>query len=108
LPALGLDKLSKLEFFEPDLQRFPCLRLAYEAMAVGGTMPAAMSAANEVAVAAFLRRRIRFVEIPIVIEATMRSHASQPCSSIEAVLEADRVARHTAESLVNRSASAVT
>jgi 1-deoxy-D-xylulose-5-phosphate reductoisomerase len=100
LPALSLDKLSKLEFFDPDLERFPCLRLAYEAMREGGTMPAAMSAANEVAVAAFLARRIKFMEIPRVIWETMERHDTQPCSSIEAVLEADRWARAFAESAI--------
>lgn len=99
LPALGFDKLSRLEFFEPDLERFPCLRLAYEAMREGGTMPAALSAANEIAVASFLNRRIKFMEIPQVIEATMEAHVTQPCSSIEGVLEADRWARSHAEQL---------
>src|SRR5262245_60422 len=84
LPPLGFEKLSRLEFFEPDFERFPCLRLAYEAMREGGTMPAAMSAANEVAVASFLQKRMGFMEIPAVIEATMLSHDKQPCSSIEA------------------------
>ncbi len=101
LPALGLDKLAKLEFFEPDFERFPCLRLAYEAMREGGTMPAAMSAANEIAVASFLDRRIRFMEIPRLIESTMQAHNKQPCSSIEAVLEADRWARKHAANAVS-------
>ena len=99
LPFLGLDKLSKLEFVEPDLERFPCLALAYDAMGEGGTMPAAMSAANEVAVAAFLSERIRFMEIPRIIAKTMEAHVTLPCSSIEAVLEADRWARSFAGSL---------
>jgi 1-deoxy-D-xylulose-5-phosphate reductoisomerase len=99
LPFLGLDKLSKLEFVEPDLERFPCLALAYDAMSEGGTMPAAMSAANEMAVAAFLDERIRFMEIPRIIAATMEAHSTVPCSSIEAVLEADRWARAFAGSL---------
>jgi 1-deoxy-D-xylulose-5-phosphate reductoisomerase len=103
LPALGLEKLSRLEFFEPDLERFPCLRLAYEAMREGGTMPAALSAANEVAVARFLQRRMKFMDIPRVIEGTMDAHRTQPCSSIEAVLEADRWARAHAERLVESS-----
>src|SRR5262249_34895259 len=64
LPPLGLEKLARLEFFEPDFERFPCLRLAYEAMRAGGTMPAALSAANEIAVASFLAREIRFMDIP--------------------------------------------
>jgi len=99
LPALGFDKLARLEFFEPDLERFPCLRLAYEAMREGGTMPAALSAANEIAVASFLNRRTKFMDIPRVIEATMQAHKTVPCSSIEAVLEADRWARSHAEKL---------
>jgi 1-deoxy-D-xylulose-5-phosphate reductoisomerase len=99
LPALRLDQLSRLEFLEPDLERFPCLGLAYDAMRAGGTMPAAMSAANEVAVAAFLDERIRFMDIPRIIGLTMDSHDTQPCSSIELVLEADRWARSHAGSL---------
>ena len=97
LESLGWDKLSRLEFFEPDLVRFPCLRLAYEAMREGGTMPAALSAANEVAVAAFLNREIKFMDIPLIIERTMEAHTTQPCESIESVLEADRWARSRAE-----------
>jgi 1-deoxy-D-xylulose-5-phosphate reductoisomerase len=103
LPPLSFEKLSKLEFFEPDLERFPCLRLAYEAMREGGTMPAAMSAANEIAVAAFLSRCLNFMDIPRVIEETMTAHEKQPCSSIEAVLEADRWARAHAGLLVDKS-----
>jgi len=93
LPSLRLDQLSKLEFLEPDIERFPCLGLAYDAMRAGGTMPAAMSAANEVAVAAFLDQRIRFMDIPRIIASTMDAHNTEPCSSIESVLEADRWAR---------------
>ncbi len=107
LPALGFEKLAKLEFFEPDLQRFPCLRLAYDAMREGGTMPAAMSAANEVAVASFLNRRIGFMDIPRVIAETMSAHQTASCSSIEAILEADLSARAQAESIIKRSALAV-
>ncbi|MEK6405435.1 MAG: 1-deoxy-D-xylulose-5-phosphate reductoisomerase [Acidobacteriota bacterium] len=103
LPSLGFDKLARLEFFEPDLERFPCLRLAYEAMREGGTMPAALSAANEIAVASFLNRRIKFMDISRVIEGTMEAHKTQACSSIEAVLEADRWARAHAEQLTEGS-----
>jgi 1-deoxy-D-xylulose-5-phosphate reductoisomerase len=100
LPPLGWDKLARLEFFEPDMVRFPCLRLAYDAMREGGTMPAALSAANEIAVAAFLNRQIKFMEIPRIIEQTMEAHATQPCETIEAVLEADRWSRSCAERLL--------
>jgi 1-deoxy-D-xylulose-5-phosphate reductoisomerase len=108
LPALNFEKMSKLEFFEPDFERFPCLRLAYEAMREGGTMPAAMSAANEIAVAAFLSRCIKFMDIPRIIEDTMLAYEKQSCSNIEAVLEADRWARAHADMLVNKSLSAET
>src|SRR6185369_1550380 len=100
LPALGFEKLARLEFFEPDFERFPCLRLAYDAMREGGTMPAALSAANEIAVAAFLDGRMKFMDIPRVIEGTMEAHDTQPCSSIESVLEADRWARSHAAQLI--------
>jgi 1-deoxy-D-xylulose-5-phosphate reductoisomerase len=100
LPPLGLDKLARLEFSEPDLRRFPCLALAYDAMREGGTMPAAMSAANEVAVAAFLERRIGFMDIPRTIRQTMEAHDTHPASSLEAVMEADAWARTHAWSLV--------
>ena len=108
LPPLSFEKLARLEFTEPDVERFPCLRLAYEAMREGGTVPAAMSAANEVAVEAFLNRRINFMGIPRTIEETMQAHTRQACSSIEAVLEADRWARSYAESLIADSRSAGT
>ena len=101
LPSLGLDKLSKLEFFEPDLHRFPCLGLAYDAMREGGTMPAAMSAANEVAVAAFLDRRIGFMDIPKTISAVMEAHRTLPAASIEVVLETDSWARRSAETKID-------
>ena len=97
LPQLGIERLSRLEFFEPDLERFPCLRLAYDAMREGGTMPAALSAANEVAVARFLDKKIAFMDIPHVIADTMSAHDTRPCSSIEAILEADGWARARAE-----------
>jgi 1-deoxy-D-xylulose-5-phosphate reductoisomerase len=93
MPRLGLEKLSRLEFFEPDTKRFPCLRLAYEALREGGTAPAALSAANEIAVACFLERRIKFMDIPRIIAETLESHDTQPAGSLEAVLEADRWAR---------------
>jgi 1-deoxy-D-xylulose-5-phosphate reductoisomerase len=102
LPPLGLGNLARLEFLEPDFERFPCLRLAYEAMREGGTMPAAMSAANEVAVAAFLDRRLGFMDIPRLIEETMQSHETEPCSSIESIQSADAWARARAESLIGR------
>src|SRR5215831_4873520 len=108
LPPLDLTALAALHFEAPDLGRFPCIALAYRALRVGGTLPAAMNAANEEAVKAFIEERIRLTDIPRVIEATMDFHSPQPVSSLETVLETDRSARTSAiaeiEKLVNKSA----
>ncbi|HEV8371011.1 MAG TPA: 1-deoxy-D-xylulose-5-phosphate reductoisomerase [Pyrinomonadaceae bacterium] len=93
LPALDLTAISSLHFEAPDLERFPCIALAYRALAAGGTLPAAMNAANEEAVNAFLDERICLTEIPAVIEAVMDSHSPKPVDTIETVLEVDRWAR---------------
>jgi 1-deoxy-D-xylulose-5-phosphate reductoisomerase len=105
LPSLDFEELGRLEFLKPDMQRFPCLGLAYEAMSEGGTMPAAMNAANEIAVAAFLDGRIGFMEIPELIARTMEMHNTVPASSIEVVLETDRWARSFTEGRIGRTGS---
>jgi 1-deoxy-D-xylulose-5-phosphate reductoisomerase len=96
LPPLDLTAVSGLHFEAPDIERFPCIGLAYRALIAGGTLPAALNAANEVAVGAFLDERICLTEIPQVIEAVMNGHANQPVVDIQTVLEADRLARETA------------
>ncbi|MCK6501240.1 MAG: 1-deoxy-D-xylulose-5-phosphate reductoisomerase, partial [Nitrospira sp.] len=101
LPSLDLTEIGKLTFFKPDHDRFPCLSLGYEALRIGGTMPATMNAANEVAVDAFLQDGIRFLDIPDIIRSTMEAHAPRPIDGLEAALEADRWARDKAESLVH-------
>jgi 1-deoxy-D-xylulose-5-phosphate reductoisomerase len=93
LPPLDLTSISGLHFEAPDLDRFPCIALAYQALNAGGTLPAAMNAANEQAVAAFLDERISLIEIPHVIEAVMNGHSNRPATNIETILEADREAR---------------
>src|SRR5260370_26106184 len=93
LPPLDLAALSALHFEAPDLDRFPCISLAYRALNAGGTLPAAMNAANEEAVRAFIEERICLTEIPHVIEAVMNNHSNKPALEIETVLEADRYAR---------------
>ena len=93
LAPLNLASCGKLEFYEPDPERFPCIELAYAALRQGGTMPAVLNAANEVAVAAFLDERIRFGEIPKLIRAACDAHQPQPVTSLEAVLAADAWAR---------------
>lgn len=97
---LDLAALGALHFERPDREAFPCLDLAYAAGRAGGTLPAAMNAAKEVAVAAFLQGRIAFLEIPRIIDKVMASHPNRLAPSLEEVLEADREARLRAEALV--------
>jgi 1-deoxy-D-xylulose-5-phosphate reductoisomerase len=94
LPRLDLASLYRLEFFAPDEDRFPCLRLAYQALRVGGTMPAVLNAANEVAVAAFLERKIPFGGIARLIEQACSAHQAVPVGDLETVLATDQWARH--------------
>ena len=96
LPPLDLTAVSGLHFEAPDHDRFPCIRLAYRALREGGTLPAAMNAANEEAVAAFLNQRISLTEIPQVIEAVMNQHSNQPAKDIQTILDADHEARRSA------------
>ena len=102
LPPLDLAALSALHFEAPDLDRFPCISLAYRALREGGTLPAAMNAANEEAVRAFIEERICLTEIPQVIKAVMDSHVNQPVQQIETVLEADSNARLAAVSEIEK------
>jgi 1-deoxy-D-xylulose-5-phosphate reductoisomerase len=93
---LDLTTLSGLTFFNPDLERFPALKLAYRAVQDGESMPAVMNAANEIAVEAFLNGRIGFMAIAESIERVMDLHKPHALNSIEEVLEADRWGRRTA------------
>jgi 1-deoxy-D-xylulose-5-phosphate reductoisomerase len=97
LPALDLTALSSLHFEAPDFQRFPCITLAYRALREGGTLPAAMNAANEVAVPAFLEEKISLTDIPRIIEAVMDGHDTQPATELSTILDADRSARIAAQ-----------
>ena len=97
LRGLDLVKAGRLDFYEPDNERFPCLGLAYRAAKTGGTMPAVLNAANEIAVGAFLGEAIGFTDIPKIIGGTMSQHRVRDVTSVGDVLEADRWAR--AESL---------
>lgn len=91
--SLDMFKIAQLDFEAPDFKRFPCLRLAYEALAAGGNMPAVLNAANEVAVEVFLTGRIPFTAIPVMIEDVMKSTERQIVSDLEGVLMADSQAR---------------
>jgi 1-deoxy-D-xylulose-5-phosphate reductoisomerase len=97
---LDLFAVKRLDFEAPDFQRFPCLQRAYDAVRAGGTMPAILNAANEVAVAAFLDEGIRFTAIPDVISHCMDGIAAGKADSIEHVLDADRSARELAEKYI--------
>ena len=106
LPPLDLTAVSGLHFEAPDHDRFPCISLAYRALAAGGTLPAAMNAANEEAVSAFLNERICLTEIPQVIETVMNEHLNQPANDIETILQADREARDAANAAIGKLAKA--
>ena len=93
MKPLDFRRLSELTFEEPDLERFPCLNLAYKALKIGGTMPAALNAANEIAVQAFLDGKINLSEIARINTSVMQEHEAKPSATIESVLAADAWAR---------------
>jgi 1-deoxy-D-xylulose-5-phosphate reductoisomerase len=93
IEPLDLEKVGELSFEPVDLEAFPCLRLAREAAKEGGTSPCVLNAANEIAVHAFLQGRLRFLEIPSVIEDTLSELAREPVTSFESLYQADRQAR---------------
>jgi 1-deoxy-D-xylulose-5-phosphate reductoisomerase len=97
LPRLDFFTVQTLTFQEPDLTRFPCLKLAFAACKAGGTMPAVLNAANEVAVQAFLDTRIPFSGIPRLVSQAMEEHALDPAAELEAILGADAWARRRTE-----------
>ncbi|MFH1027978.1 MAG: 1-deoxy-D-xylulose-5-phosphate reductoisomerase [Pseudomonadota bacterium] len=96
---LDLTTFSGLTFFKPDMEKFPCLGLAYRAIKDGESMPAVMNAANEIAVDAFLNGRIGFVQIAETIERTMNAHTAHNLGSIDEVLKADLWSRETAREI---------
>ncbi len=108
LPSLDLASLSKLEFSPPDTEKFPCVNLAYKALRAGGTMPAVLNAANEVAVAAFLDERIKFGQIPKLIQAVCDAHTIQEASSLDIVLGADKWAREWVTNKITQERTAAT
>ncbi|QDC43860.1 1-deoxy-D-xylulose-5-phosphate reductoisomerase [Methylophilus medardicus] len=98
---LSLLDIAKLEFEAPDTVRFPCLRLAYDALAAGGTAPAILNAANEVAVAAFLNDQIRYLDIPRLLEEALQHIVAAPVQSIEQLLTVDAQARALLTQLIS-------
>lgn len=100
LPPLNLAQAGRLEFEEPDMERFPCLGLAYRALRSGGSLPCVLNAANEVAVEAFLQGGLSFPGIASVIAATMDAHTPAPVDTLAAVRAVDRWARQYAAGLI--------
>ena len=93
---LELSKVGQLTFKKPNFDKFPCIKLAYQALELGGTMPAVLNGANEIAVDAFLNSKISFSEIPIIIQNTMKEHKPKYNPNISDILDADYWARERA------------
>ncbi|MCK4244283.1 MAG: 1-deoxy-D-xylulose-5-phosphate reductoisomerase [Candidatus Omnitrophica bacterium] len=97
LPKLDFSKIERLNFKKPDFDRFPCLKYAYDALYKEGTMPAVLNRANEVAVDAFLKKKIKFGKIPEIIKRTMDLHQVVKDPTLEDILVADRWAKEKAQ-----------
>jgi 1-deoxy-D-xylulose-5-phosphate reductoisomerase len=100
LPPLDLYQRGALTFFPPDLERFPCLKLAYRSIEIGETMPAILNAANEIAVNAFLEGSVKFTEIPLLLQRVMEEHEVKPLHTIEDILRADHWARERSKAIL--------
>jgi 1-deoxy-D-xylulose-5-phosphate reductoisomerase len=95
--SLDLFAVARLDFAAPDLHRFPCLQLAFDAVRAGGTAPVVLNAANEVAVAAFLERRLGFLGIAELVDRTLQVMEIKPAEDLDQLLDVDRQARRAAE-----------
>jgi 1-deoxy-D-xylulose-5-phosphate reductoisomerase len=100
---LDLLQVGALTFTPPDFSRFPCPALAREAALTGGTLPACLNAANEVAVSAFLAKRIAFTDIPRLVAHALHTHAVLPHPELETILAVDQSVREEVEEMVNES-----
>lgn len=103
--SLDFMSLAKLEFEAPDTSRFPCLRLAFEALKTGGTAPTILNAANEIAVSAFLKHQIQFMDIPTMIEAVLADAQINAVESLEQLIAVDTLARLSASEWVKEVSS---
>jgi 1-deoxy-D-xylulose-5-phosphate reductoisomerase len=99
--SLDLLKTARLDFVAPDMTRFPCLKIAYDALTAGGTAPAILNAANEVAVEAFLSEKIGFMAIPELIQAVLSDSTIEDVRTIEQLVEVDTVARTLASQRIS-------
>jgi 1-deoxy-D-xylulose-5-phosphate reductoisomerase len=100
IQKLDLSKIGTLTFEEPDMERFPALRLAFDALKAAKTYPAVLNAANEIAVDAFLNKKIRFTEIAETVDKTMQVHEAYSPVELDDYLQADQWARETAKKLI--------
>jgi 1-deoxy-D-xylulose-5-phosphate reductoisomerase len=97
---LNIFDVGRMDFEQPNLERFPCLRLAYKAINAGGTMPTVLNAANEIAVEAFLDRRVKFTDIPVIIEHCMDTIAVAVADTLAVILDHDQQARTVAKQII--------
>jgi 1-deoxy-D-xylulose-5-phosphate reductoisomerase len=100
---LNIFDVRQMDFEEPNLDRFPCLRLAYEAISAGGIMPTILNASNEVAVDEFLNERIKFTDIPVVIEQCMSHFSASSADTLEIILQADQEAREQSYKIIKET-----
>ena len=100
LPRLDLPRNEALKFSLPDLERFPCLKLAYQSIEIGETMPAVLNAANEIAVGAFLEGSLKFTEIPLFLQRVMGEHEVKTVHTVEDILKADHWARERSKAIL--------
>ncbi len=105
LPPLDLYHMDGLTFLPPDIERFPCLGLAYRSIEIGETMPAVLNSANEVAVSSFLEEIIKFTDIPEVVEKVMENHQVKPLTTLDDALRADQWAREKTKELIEEKLS---
>jgi len=105
LPSLNLIKIGNLEFYKPDIKKFPCLDIAYRAGISGGTAPVVLNAADEVAVSAFMNKKIRFVDLPKIVEKVLTLHGVMNNPSLDDILQTDLWARRETEKIIERMIS---
>jgi 1-deoxy-D-xylulose-5-phosphate reductoisomerase len=101
--SLDLFKIARLDFEAPDMQKFPCLRLAFDALQAGGNAAAILNAANEVAVEAFFKEQIGFTDIPALIESVLEHSQIQAVTDLEMLIDSDQEARISAHAWVKKS-----
>jgi 1-deoxy-D-xylulose-5-phosphate reductoisomerase len=102
VPPLDLSQIKSLEFFDPDVKKFPLLQLARQALDEGASFPIALNAANEVAVSAFLQKEIGFLEIAEIVSKAVENHAHREIQNLEDIFSVDRETRQMTRNLIER------